>query len=87
MNIKTLTNATMYVDDTYKYNVLSVDSYTPHWGWWILWLILFYPALLVLVAMCFRKKYVVEVSKNGVGYTIELDKANFHLLKDVAKAK
>lgn len=43
----------------------------PHWGWWVLWLLLFWPMLLVLAIVGLTRKYcVICVGKERKEYVM-----------------
>jgi len=41
-------------------------SRSVHWGWWVFWLIMFYPVLIITFLMSvMRKKHLVSISVGG----------------------
>lgn len=53
--------------DLTKTSVTSFNKKLPHWGWWVLWLLLCWPIMFVLF---FMGKRVATVCCNGVSITV-----------------
>ena len=77
MKFNLANGVSMEVDNKSEVQLLSKDSHPVHWGWWVGWALLFWPALLIVALIsCFRKKYVVKVD----GVVLILDENNYQLL-------
>ena len=88
MNIKTLNNESMYVDNKITYSIVESEPHYPHWGWAVAAILFMWPLIaLWLIVGWTRKKYNVNITKNGFTVTVWLDKENFELLEKTAKAK
>ena len=55
----------------------------PHWGWWVLWVLIFYPALVVLF---FMRQKVAVVHSNGYE-TLVTEATGVSLLNEIDTLK
>lgn len=77
MKFNLANGVSMEVNNKSEVQLLSKDSHPVHWGWWVFWALLFWPALLIVALIsCFRKKYAVKVD----GIVMILDENNYQLL-------
>lgn len=82
MPIKTLEKDTIDTDDVLTYKCCSIAQHYPHWGWWVLWALIFYPALLAVFLMgIMRKKYHVECHYGRYSDTHWLDENSYKLFQ------
>jgi len=74
MIIKTKEGFKITVDGSTKFELLETVSDVVHWGWWVFWILIFWPALIITsIISLTRKAYLVKV--NDTVWT--LDKANY----------
>lgn len=59
---------------------VELSNNPPHWGWWILWLLLFWPALFILFFMCFRPAYVICFYHKENSYQVKVDSDTYNIL-------
>lgn len=82
MIIETLGKDTIETNDVLTYKCVSITQHYPHWGWWVLWALLFYPALLAVFLMgIMRKKYQVECHYGRYSDTHWLNENNYNLFQ------
>ncbi len=79
MQVKDLDDNSFELDSSQKVSMIESANHYPYWGWWVLWLILFYPACIVLIIMGLsRKKYsIVFSTPSGTRINIWVNEATF----------
>jgi hypothetical protein len=82
MKLQTLDKGEITISKKTIFTEVSQSYHASHWGWWILWLILFWPAcaLLAIMALC-RKKYTVIINNSGCKTMCNLDQTNYSMLR------
>ncbi len=65
--------------DITKTMVTGFHTKFPHWGWWLLWLLLFWPILFILF---FKTKRVATVCCNGISITVS-EATGVSLMNDI----
>ena len=77
MKFNLANGVSMEVNNSSEVQLLSKDAQPVHWGWWVFWALIFWPAVLVIALISFfRKKYTVKVD----GVVLILDENNYQLL-------
>jgi hypothetical protein len=69
----------------------EVGQHPVHWGWWVFWLVFFWPCLIIVgILSLFRKQYLVRLiykPHKGVSLTkdVFLDQQNYQALQHKAQ--
>lgn len=88
MKIKTLCGKKIDITTPHKYDIVDSDGNYPHWGWLVVSLLLFWPAMFIWFGMGWlRKKYNVEICRGNTCYEVWLDQSNFDILSNHARQK
>ncbi|QDP59519.1 MAG: hypothetical protein GOVbin4162_93 [Prokaryotic dsDNA virus sp.] len=79
MQIKDLDDNSYEVDLSQQVAMIESSNHYPHWVYWGLWVILFYPACIILLIMGLnRKKYsIVFTTPSGTRLNTWVNEATF----------
>lgn len=67
------------IDLSLPYYEMGTYNKYPHWGWWIFWLILFWPIMIILLVVGLsRKHYIIAVGKEMEKYEMTEEQFKFY---------
>lgn len=81
INILTMDGFSVSISPESSVTVIKKDSKYPHWGWWVVWALVFWP---VVIALVFMGKEFYRVNLDGVD--LEFDTINYALLMQVVSS-
>jgi hypothetical protein len=82
LNILTMQGKSISISPDSSITVLRKFTSYPHWGWWVLWLLVAWP---VIIALAFMGKETYIVSVDGV--TVDFDLVTYNILMQFISGK